>query len=268
MTAATAQNPLASVAALTLPDTAALTTRAQGALEFIESFAIVDQQSYELAAEELQAIKARSKRLEEQRTGITGPINTALKAINALFGGPKDLLDSAEAALKRKMLAYKNEQDRIAAEERRKAEEVASAERRRLETEAAQRQAEAKAQAEAAAAAQAAGDMQAAALAAAAAQRAQAEANVAATTAQVVVAAPVVAVAKPAAKGISTSTKVDFEVTDLRELVKHIAEHPELLSLVVADSVRLRAYVRGLGLACKLPGVRVFETSTMAARAA
>lgn len=257
---------LAPVAALTLPDSGALTVRAQQALAFIESFAVDSNESYDLAADELKAIKARAKALEDQRTGITGPINTALRGINALFKAPGDLLERAEGILKTKMIAWQREQERVAAEARRQAEAAAAAERRRLEEEAAARQREAQAQAAAAAKAQAEGDAQAAALAAANAQRAAAEAQAAATTAQVVVAA-VVPIAAPRAKGISTSTKLDFEVTNLLELVQHVAAHPELLQLLRVDDVRLRAYVRGLGAACALPGVNVSETSVMAARA-
>jgi hypothetical protein len=259
---------LAPVAALTLPDSTALTGRAQQALAFIEKFQVTDAESYQLAAEELQAIKTRANALEAQRTGITGPINKALKAINDLFRGPADLLERAEQLLKGKMLAYNREQERLAAEERRKAEEAAAAERKRLADEAAARQREAEEQQRAAAEAKAKGDAQAAELAAAAAQRAQAEAHAVATTAQMVVAAPVTTIAPAKAKGITTTTKVEFEVVDLHALVKHVAANPELINLLQADSVKLRAYVRGLGLSCSLPGVRVFEGQVLAARAA
>ncbi len=258
---------LAPVAALALPDSAAMTSKAQSALAFIKSFEIKTSEDYGLAADELKAIKSKAKAVEDQRTGITGPINKALKAINDLFRGPTALLEEAERTLKGKMLTWDQEQQRIAAEARRRAEAEAEAERQRLAAEAAEQQRIAQEQASAAAAAQKAGDDQAAELARAAAERAQAEATVAATTAQMVVAAPVVP-AQAQVKGISTSTRVDFEVQDLYKLVLHIAEHPELISLVAADTVRLRAYVKGLGAACALPGVRVFESQVMSARAA
>lgn len=258
---------LAPVASLTLPDSAALTGRTQQALTFIQSFEIDSQETYSLAADELRAIKTRAAAIEEQRTGITGPINKALKAINDLFRGPADLLSQAERTLKGKMLAWDQEQERIAAEKRRIAEVAAAAERKRLADEAAARQREAEAQAAAAAAATAAGDAQAAQLAQAAAERAQAEAQTAAATSQMVV-APVVAIEKPKASGISTSKKIDYEVVDLHALVKHVAAHPELIALLRADDVKLRAYVKGLGLAAALPGVRVFEDRVMSARAA
>jgi flagellar biosynthesis GTPase FlhF len=263
----TTDSILAPVASLTLPDGAALTGRAQQALAFIRDFQIDSAETYGLAADELKAIKSKAKALEDQRTGITGPLNKVLKAVNDLFRAPSETLAEAERLLKGKMIEWDREQERIAAEARRKAEEAAAAERKRLEEEAAARQREAEAQAAAAAKAQAEGDAQAAALAQAAAQRAQAEAQAAATTAQVVV-ATVVAQEKVKAAGISTAKKVDFEVTNLHELVVYVAAHPELINLLAADSVKLRAYVKGVGFACALPGVRVFEDRVMSARSA
>lgn len=258
---------LAPIAALAIPDAGALTARAQGALGFIQSFTIASVEDYGLAADELRAIKVRANTLEKQRTAITGPINAGLKAINDLFRGPGELLAQGERILKSKMLAWDQEQERLAAIERRRAEEVAAAARKKLEDEAAARQAEADKQAELARKAIAAGDEQAAALAQSNADRANSESQEAAITAQLVVAAPAVATIEKT-KGISTSKKVDFEVIDLHALVKHISAHPELLALVIADSVKLRAYVKGLGLACNLPGVRVFEERVLSARAA
>lgn len=263
----TTENILAPIAALALPDAGSLTNRAQQTLAFIQGYQITDAETYGLAAEELQAIKAKARQLEDQRTSITGPLNAATKAVNDLFRGPAGFLATAESVLKGKMLDWQRDQERVAAEAQRKAEEAAAAERQRLADEAAAAQRVAQEQAAAAAKAAAEGDQQAAQLATTAAQRAAAEAQTAATTAQLVVAAPVAAPAVKVA-GISTAKKVDFQVTDLVALVKHIAEHPELINLVAADSVKLRAYVRGLGLACALPGVRVFEDTVMSARAA
>lgn len=258
---------LAPVAALTLPDSVKLTTTAQSALAFIEGMVIDSAETYGFAADELKSIKARATAIEKQRTGITGPINTALKSINDLFRGPGDLLAQAERIVKGKMVAWDQEQERLARIERERAEAIAAAQRRALEAQAAAAQAEAEMQAKAAAEAAAAGNAQAAALAQAEADRAQSASAEAALTAQLVVAAPAV-VPIEKTKGISTSKKTDFEVVDLLALVKHIAAHPELINLVVADSVKLRAYVKGLGLACQLPGVRVFEERVLSARAA
>lgn len=260
------QSILAPVAALSLPDSAALASGARQVVDFVSTFEITSGEEYELATDELRSIKVRAKRLEEQRTSITGPINEALRGINNLFRGPSDLLAEAERVIKGKLLAWDAEQKRIADEARRAAEAAAAAERERLAQEAKARQREAEQQAAAAAAAEAAGDAIAAQVAAAAAARAQDEAQSAAIATQMVVAAP--AVTQPApVKGVSTATRIDFEIVSLEKLVAHVAAHPELLPLVTVDSTRMRAYVRGLGAACALPGVRVFDVQTMRVRA-
>ena len=263
----TTDNILAPVAALALPDSAALTASANRVLSFLGDFTIADNEDYGLAAEELQAVKARQKTLEGQRTSITVPLNAALKAVNALFGGPADVLVRAESVIKGKMLTWKNEQERIAAGARRAAEALAAAERKRLDDEAAAAWAAQQEALKAAEKAKAEGNELAAAQATAAAQRAQAEATTSAAISQMMV-APVTTVEAPKAKGISTSTRIDFEVTNLLQLVQHVAANPELIGLLQADSVRLRAYVKGVGMACKLPGVTVKEVISMAARAA
>ena len=259
---------LAPVAALALPDSAGLTSRAQAVVDFIATFEIADNEAFGLAAEELQQIKGRMKTLDAQRVAITGPLNQATKAVNDLFRGPTELLVNAEQVLKSKMLRWQQKVEAEAAEARRVAEAEAEAQRRKLEAEAAALREMAQAQAETAAAAAAAGDAQGAVLAQATAQRAQDMATAAATTAQVITAAPVITTAAPKVRGISTSSKTTFEVTNLLALVEHIAKHPELIGLVCADEVRLRAYIKAVGPACNLPGVRVGTESVMSARAA
>lgn len=267
---------LAPVAALSVPDQAALSNRAQQALAFVQDFQVVDAETFGMAADELQGVKRRQKELEAQRTSITKPLNDVTKAVNALFAGPTQLLDQAETILKAKMIAFQDEQQRIALEARRKAEAEAEAERRRLEAEAADRARFAAEQAALAQTAAAEGDTQTATLAQAASVRAAAEAQTAVDTAQMVVAPTALVVAPPKASGISTAKKVDFEITDLAKLVAFIAHgdgerplaRPDLLGLVVADSVKVRAMVKALGAQANLPGVRVFEGKVMSARAA
>lgn len=257
---------LAPVAALQVPDSALLQSKAQRMLAFVEAITINDQATYELAASELQALKGRAKEIEGQRTSITGPLNDALRAVNSLFRGPGELFAQAEAALKRKMLDYTTRQERIAAEARAKAEAEAAAIRKAAEDEAIAKAREAQAAAEAAAKAQAEGDQASASLAQAATIRAQAEASAAMLAAQLTAApaAPVAAVAQ--AKGISTTTKLEPRVVNLLALVQHVAANPELIGLLAVDSVRLRAYAKGLGAACNLPGVAIEEVKTMSAR--
>jgi hypothetical protein len=219
------------------PDGAALTRTADAALAMVHAFAVDSPETYDLAAEELTSIKGRLSKLDEQRKAITKPLDDAKKAVMDLFRGPVAVLEQAEGALKGKMLTYTQDMQRKAAEARAKAEAEAQAQRDALQAEAA----------------------------ALAAEGRTGEAVVREQVAAMVVAVPTVAAEVPKAAGVKVSTSVDFEVVNLHALVVHAAEHPELLQLLQVDSVKLRAYVRGLGTACKLPGVRVFEKQTLAA---
>jgi colicin import membrane protein len=276
-----------------------------------QSFVITTQDDYQLAGEELQSIKGRILVLEGKRTGITGPMNKALTAINDLFRGPMATLKAAENAVKSSMLTYSEEQERLAAEERRIAEAVAAAERARIAEAARQVElaaaAERKLIADKAAAVAAAAKVEqdrlaqvAAEAAAAGNKAAQEEANRAADASRqaslleaqqaqerdieaqtrsaeaaaalcietAVISAAVTNISSAKAAGTSIKVVVDYEVTSLISLVRHIAANPALINLVMEDSVKLRAYVRGLGLNTELPGVRVFQKRTMSARAA
>jgi DNA polymerase III gamma/tau subunit len=236
---------------------------------------------YEAAAQDLQRVKSLASQVEAARVSITGPLHQAKVAVDNLFKGPKDFLTQAEQKLKNAMLTWDNEQERIRREEQRRAEEARrqeqarlDAERRQREEEARKREEEARRLEEEARAAAEAGDaskaeqLQLQAVEEAnAASDAAADAHAIATTAEVIT-MPLAVPEKQKVSGISTSKTVDFEVASLHELVKHVAAHPELISLLQADSVKLRAYVRGLGMNCQLPGVRVFEKKTLSARAA
>ncbi len=302
---------MTEVKALNLPDLATMNRSADSALRMAKSFVIQNDDDYALATEELQSVKARINKLEDTRTGITGPMNKALKAINDLFRSPMENLKAAEVAIKASMLTYYSEKERKAAEERRIAELAAEMERQRIAeaarqvelAAAAERQRIADAAAKVAAAAKAEQDrlaQEAAAAAAAGNAAAAAEAERAAAASRLqaqldaqqakerdteaqtraaehsaalrmessVVSAAVATTAPATAKGASVRGTVDFEVTSLISLVKHIAEHPDLIGLVNVDTVRLRAYVRGLGINANLPGVRVAQKQTMSVRAA
>lgn len=262
-------------------DAIVLTGQAQRALANATDFTVDSDEMLEAAGDDLRKVKVLQKSVEDKRTSITVPLNAALKAINDLFRPAGNFLADAEKTLKGAMLTYTTEQARKAEAARRAAEELARQERVRIAAEQARqeqiaRDAAQAAQAAAREAAEAAarGDAQAAAAAqeqaraqSEAAEQANAEAQAAAVTADVV--SMPVAFAQPArVRGISTSQTVDFVVEDLMALIKHIVANPNQIDLVVVDMVKLRAQVRATGLKTDLPGVRVFNKSTMAARRA
>lgn len=257
------------------------TNQAQRALANAADFTVDSDEMLEAEGDDLRAVMGLKKRVEEQRTSITGPLNQVIKAINDMFRAPAAYLLEAEQKLKGSMLVYTEQQRLLAEKARREAEELARKERERLAEEQRQQEAAARAAAEAAKQAEAAAiaaaeasDSEAAAAAkdearkqAEAAEAAVAEAQATAIT-HAVISMPVAVQAPAKVAGISTSKTVDFEVVDLHALVKHVADHPELITLLMADSVKLRAQVRATGMNTKLPGVRVYQKSTMSARAA
>lgn len=130
------ENILTPVKALQLPDTVAANRTASNAVRMADSFVITTAEDFSMAADELASIKGKWNKLEAQRTSITGPMNKALDAINALFKGPMNMLKSAENTLKASMLTYSDEQERIAAAAKKKLDEERAAAKRKLDDEA------------------------------------------------------------------------------------------------------------------------------------
>jgi hypothetical protein len=91
---------------------------------------------YEIANSMLSEVHAKSKELEARKSAIIDPLNSALKAVRALFKPAEEQLDVAKSTLKRKMIAYQDEL------ERKRLEAAAEAEKQR-QAELAQAQADA-----------------------------------------------------------------------------------------------------------------------------
>ncbi len=248
---------LAPLANIATPDSSQLTTRAQSALSMVESMVIDSHETYELAADELKAIKSKAKKLEDDRTSITGPINKALKAVNDLFRAPSDYLAQAEKIIKGKMIAYTTEQERIAAEARRAAEAAIKAEQERIAREVAEK--------EAAAAAEAAKLLAQGNEEKAAEVQAQAAIEAASlSTTAAVMTAP--AVAEPVAKvsGVSMRTVWKAEVTDKMALIAFVAANPQFANLLDANTSALNQMAKAMKDAMQIGGVRVYEDKQLA----
>lgn len=240
-------NPLAALAGIQAPSGAELTASAKAALAMVDGFVIDSDTTYQLAGEELRSIKAKAKALEEKRTAITGPINSALKAVNDLFREPSATLAQAEKLIKSAMVEYADAQARKAEAARREAEEA----QRRAAAEAA-------AIAEQAAAAAAAGQDERA-------EELALEASAVEISAAVAV-APVIAPVKAA--GISKVREViKARVVDKAALVKYVADVPALLELVDINESRLNALAKALNGSINYPGVEVYTEKSISARA-
>jgi hypothetical protein len=254
---------------------AALQKSAQDALATAKAYVIDGPEMFEMAAAELQQIKALQKGVEKQRTDITGPMNTALKAVNALFKTPSDWLDQAEQVLKRAMLGYQQEEQRKQREEQQRRDREAAAERARVEADAAAERARSEKEAQAlrdqAAEAAKTGDVEAAARLETAAESRQEQAQMVvqelAQTRELISAATVEKTV-PKVSGLSTRKVWKVEVTDKLAFVRYIAEHPEYLELVEPNTPAVNKLGLALKQACPLAGVRVYEDEQLASRAA
>lgn len=217
----------------------ALFSRSRASLSAAQEYEIRTPEDAEGVGATLREVKGLAKELEEKRTAITGPINQALREVNALFKPAKEWLGQAEQLLKGKMLTYQNEQDRIARELQAEADALARKEREKLERRAAKAEKKGKT------------------------EKAEALSQVAETTT-----APVIKSAAPKVAGVVRREVWKAEVVDKRALIKHIVEERnDLFSLVEIDQSALNAWARRLKDGLDLPGVEVKKEASIAARA-
>lgn len=115
------------------PELAKLATKVGGLTAIANAYVIDSQDMYQAAASDLVAWRAELRDLEAQRQWLKAPYLEGGRRVDAMFDLPKKALEEAGKVLNTKMSAYKAEQDRIAAEERRKEEERLRKEREELE---------------------------------------------------------------------------------------------------------------------------------------
>lgn len=195
---------------------------------------------YGEAAEELKTIKTKSKTLEERRKAITGPLDLAKKSVMDLFRAPLESLIEAEGILKRSMLTYSAEQDRIRREEQRKIDEANQREQERLQREAEE--------------ARQGGD--------------EATAQVLEQTAEVMTAPAPLARAAPKASGIATVTRWSAEVENKIEFIKFCLtpDGEQYLDAVMVDMRPLNQMAVALKDKMKVPGIKAVSTAGLSAR--
>ena len=116
--------------------------RARTLLDQARQVKIVDAVSREFAIDLRGQIKAYQRQLDTNRTALVKPLNDHVKRINAGFQAATVPLDEAVTVVDAEIVRDRREQERIAADARRKADEEA-AEKRRQEEERLRREAEA-----------------------------------------------------------------------------------------------------------------------------
>ncbi|MEX3859676.1 hypothetical protein AB3X94_37435 [Paraburkholderia sp. BR10923] len=200
-------------------------------------YVIDSQDMYEYAAHQLTVYKQQAEALEARRTAITGPMNVALRNVNALFKPVSEKLEEASRLLRSRMLEWtRREQQRIAAE---------NAERER-QARVLREELEARAKA--------------------AAQGGRAEEAFALSQSIDVMSAPVQPVQPAKVQGVSTRQVWTAECTDLHALVAYVAAHPEYLNLLQINQTALTALAKAQKKALAIPGVRAFDKGTVAVR--
>lgn len=212
------------------PEVRELAEQTDQLLQIASSYRVTTAAEYTAAGEELKKVKAAAKRLDEIRKSMTKPLDAAKRAIMDFFREPETKLQRAESGIKRAMIAYSEEQERIRREEQRKAEEAARKEREKLEAQAAK--------------AAAAGKI----------ERAEQLEQRAAT-----VVAPVIQREAPKVTGLATREVWKFEIIDASALPREY---------LTVDEKKIGAVVRALKGDTNIPGVRVWAEKSLAAGAA
>lgn len=209
------------------PEVRALVAQASEMLASVTTFEVQTTDDYRHAAETLKAVKRRQSELKSLRESITKPMLAALEAARALFRKPESTLAEAEQRLKGAMSEFDAEQERQRQEAQRKLDEAAEKERRRLAQQAGR--------------AAAKGDTDKAA-----------ELNERAA----MTVAPIVQQERPAISGITRRETWRAEVTDLRALVRGVADGQVPLAAIEPNLSFLHGQARALRAELRYPGVR------------
>ena len=283
---------------LTMPDqTRAVLMQHEGAVALAEAYTIDCPEMAIAANDEMKQMKASLKQLEDMRKGFVAPAMQIVENARALFNPAIKALADGEAILKRKLLAFQQEQQRRADEARRQREEAERKARQEAEAKAAKERAaaEERAREERRKAeelerqrreAEAAGNARAAAAAAAKAAEATAKAEAAiengevkAQQARLIAAAmpaPAPAPAPEPTKLAGLSSKKNWIVelakdVDEKEAVRRIAAaiatRPELVSMLTIDWKAARAMGKALEANFNVPGLTARNEPILASRA-
>jgi len=221
-----------------------------------KSITIKSQEGYNKASDVLKTIKGRIKMLDTLRKGITKPLDEAKQKVMDLFRVPLGHYTEAEGVIKKGMLTYDDEQERLRRIEQEKLEKKAAEERRiKAEQEAAWRKKEEDARREAEKLASE-GKAEEARKAQEVANKASAKADERAFEQQNIV-APVVAPKLEAIKGVSYRDQWTAEVIDFEKL-------PDDYKL--ADTTKLNKVAQATKGELKIPGVKWNKEKILSSR--
>lgn len=115
--------------------TTAIQQRAETTLKACEVFEVETPGDFTLAAAQLRAIKFAFDAIDAHRKEMTRPIDEAKRKIMDKFKPALALLETAKGVLSKKMLVWKDAQERAARAEQQQLAEIARAKREKLEAE-------------------------------------------------------------------------------------------------------------------------------------
>jgi phage recombination protein Bet len=217
-----------------LPEAAQAAEEANVMLTVAQSFAIDSSDAFLSANEELKAIKAKFKQIENKRQELKAPVLEAGKRIDDMFRPALETLKQAELACKKSMGAWQDEQDRIRrAAEAKAREEFEKAERARLK-------------------ALEKGDEKA---------LAKAEERIAEAAAAVAVVPET-----PVARGFYQVEVWSAEVVNFPELVAAVAKGKSIFDFLMPNQKKLDDYAKAMNGEFNVPGCRAVMTKTQGSR--
>ncbi|HSH27959.1 MAG TPA: hypothetical protein VK972_09390 [Wenzhouxiangella sp.] len=210
---------------------------ADAALNTAQQISVTNAEEAQEAAKFLKQCGAAKKALEERRKAITAPLDQAKRSVMDLFRGPANTLEDARDVVKRKINSWTAEEERKAAEERRKAEEKARKERERAEAKAREYEEQGRA------------DM---------AEKWETKAE------EADMAAPPPSTGGPKVEGVQMRTYYEVEVRDVKELCRAIADGKLPTSMVKPVQGELNKFARTWKGEQEMPGCQVRKTKKAA----
>lgn len=101
-------------------------------VKYSQELEVKTVEDVESASEVIKKISVTKKQVEDQRTAITKPLNDSLKAVNTFFKKFSDPLIQADTEIRRKVAAFRTEQERERMRKQAELDKVMAKEQERL----------------------------------------------------------------------------------------------------------------------------------------
>lgn len=235
------------------PDTAALQTDVEVAIATAEAVQVTTAPEHGAALEMIKDLRDREKAITEHFEPSRKALDVAKKEVLAARDSLVKPLEAARGVLGNKAVTYSQEQERIAAEAQRKAEEEARIAHEKAEAEAKQAEEERLAALEEAIEE---GDT----------DKAEEILEAEPEPVEEIMPEPITAPAVAQVKGAGTRTTWSAEVTDKAALIQYVAANPDWLFLVEASMPSLNRIAVAEKENMAIPGVKAISSTNIVTR--